>query len=507
MVNVFTKDSLRDAVESASGGRNTILYDAAGNPNYMVVVPKFDLDIYGITGLTGTHKAFVYNDDGDEVPYIFIGKYPASRLGNSIVSMPNQTPITSLDTPSVSQTNLSEFVGDVKNKGLNWHCSNALEHNAYILKHSLRNNQLYTKLPNAITSSTGGTTGTFFYCIIDDVTTETDDWDHLLERLENIDASNPADDLDEYSFYFKGQEENSPTIIFKTFQYQTIDNDSAVVWFELDESTFVNTNDILIFKGKEAGGSPSFEYELTNLVPVPVGDNYSDDFESSADGTPYGMMGCYNLEYIHGLELTYAEDGGSDWYRSIRALNRNYNGNETIDLSSSTLTGIRLINTGEYSAGLGDSSETDAIDFSASTLNTYREYSRYNTKFTGFGPSEDLEADAAWTTYKEILYSLGLIGTAFSSYDFPENGEYPPSQNDAVNNIQFYWKDTGSNDYSKSSAYFFKDNLFSYRFAPKDHIMGITQFSDTWSHFISEDYSPWGPCTFRISYIPLSGEF
>ena len=72
----FIIDKDRKAIEHASGGKNTLVYDNAGNPSVMVVVPKFNLEDVDSTGTlgTGTHPAFIAH--GKEVPEILISKYP-----------------------------------------------------------------------------------------------------------------------------------------------------------------------------------------------------------------------------------------------------------------------------------------------------------------------------------------------------------------------------------------------------------------------------------------------
>ena len=40
---VSVKDSLRQSVEMATDGKNTVMYDDKGNPSVMVCIPKFNL--------------------------------------------------------------------------------------------------------------------------------------------------------------------------------------------------------------------------------------------------------------------------------------------------------------------------------------------------------------------------------------------------------------------------------------------------------------------------------
>ena len=91
-------DEMRKAVELASGGTETVLYDRWGNPHVMCILPKFDVgDIDASLG-TGVHPAFQYEDaDGvlRTVPEIFIGKYLASNDGRGRpVTLPRRAPWT-----------------------------------------------------------------------------------------------------------------------------------------------------------------------------------------------------------------------------------------------------------------------------------------------------------------------------------------------------------------------------------------------------------------------------
>ncbi len=104
------KDTLRTSVEAASNGKNTVLYDEAGVPSIMVIVPKFDLSLVGLG--SGTHPAFIVN--GVEKDEIFISKYQ-NILGDGghAMSMPGVDPDNSrtLDDSRASCT--------IKGRG--WH--------------------------------------------------------------------------------------------------------------------------------------------------------------------------------------------------------------------------------------------------------------------------------------------------------------------------------------------------------------------------------------------------
>lgn len=110
-ITISTPDALRQSVEAASGGRNTVLYDAKGYPSIMVVIPKFNLaDIDASLG-SGIHPAFVVN--GATKSEIFIGKFQAIVHDGNALSLPAQNPATSLSFDQVLTCCTS--------KGPGWH--------------------------------------------------------------------------------------------------------------------------------------------------------------------------------------------------------------------------------------------------------------------------------------------------------------------------------------------------------------------------------------------------
>ena len=89
--NIIIKDTLRASVEAASGGRQTIIYTAKGQPSWMYVLPKFNMeDIPGWTAGTGTHPAFIAN--GVEQSEIMVGVYQAAEIDGEAVSQPGLYP-------------------------------------------------------------------------------------------------------------------------------------------------------------------------------------------------------------------------------------------------------------------------------------------------------------------------------------------------------------------------------------------------------------------------------
>nr|BDD46274.1 hypothetical protein 3 [Pseudomonadaceae bacterium] len=93
-VTISTPDALRQSVEAASGGVNTVLYDSKGYPSIMCVVPRFNLeDIHADLG-TGTHPAFMVG--GVQKSEIFVGKFQARSHDGHALSLPGQDPTASI---------------------------------------------------------------------------------------------------------------------------------------------------------------------------------------------------------------------------------------------------------------------------------------------------------------------------------------------------------------------------------------------------------------------------
>jgi len=95
MTTIFIKDDLRASVEAASGGRQTVLYTALGQPTFMNVIPKLngpDVD----AGLpAGVHPAFIVG--GVEKSELFIGTYSGIVKNGELLSLPGVDPQTSIN--------------------------------------------------------------------------------------------------------------------------------------------------------------------------------------------------------------------------------------------------------------------------------------------------------------------------------------------------------------------------------------------------------------------------
>ena len=111
MTTIIIKDSLRAAVEAASGGHNTVLYDDLGQPSYMHVFTRSNLEDSSANVGVGIEPAFVIN--GVEMSEILIGQYQAVVLAGRACSLPGLDPAASLDFDTA--------LGYCNAKGAGWH--------------------------------------------------------------------------------------------------------------------------------------------------------------------------------------------------------------------------------------------------------------------------------------------------------------------------------------------------------------------------------------------------
>ena len=98
-LTILIKNSLRQSVEAASGGEQTVLYTAKGQPTYMNIIQKFDLSTID-SSLSGTHPAFIV--DGVEKPEIFVGTYLGKLVNGELLSLPNVDPQASANFDNFS---------------------------------------------------------------------------------------------------------------------------------------------------------------------------------------------------------------------------------------------------------------------------------------------------------------------------------------------------------------------------------------------------------------------
>lgn len=111
-------DSERYSLERATGGRQTIIRDSAGNANAMFVLPRFTYADIGMTTDMGAGDITAFDfGSGSIKGEIFIGAYLAS--GSGAVSAPRQDPRTSLDHTAARNA--------CSAKGAGWHLMTAHE--------------------------------------------------------------------------------------------------------------------------------------------------------------------------------------------------------------------------------------------------------------------------------------------------------------------------------------------------------------------------------------------
>ena len=122
-LTINVPDTLRKAVESASGGRNTVLYTAKGQPCHMVVVPKFNLQDIDASLGTGTHPAFIVG--GAEKSQLFLGQHVGVNRNAEMLSLPGVDPINSITHDAA--------VSLVRANGPGWHLMSNVEYAAIAL--------------------------------------------------------------------------------------------------------------------------------------------------------------------------------------------------------------------------------------------------------------------------------------------------------------------------------------------------------------------------------------
>lgn len=123
MPTIFVKDEMRAAVEAASGGRQTVLYTASGQPSVMNIIPSFNLEDIDASLGTGVHPAFVVG--GVQKGELFIGSYQGIVKNGELISLPGVE-------PSISRTHDSAVTAARAN-GLGWHVMSNVEYTAIAL--------------------------------------------------------------------------------------------------------------------------------------------------------------------------------------------------------------------------------------------------------------------------------------------------------------------------------------------------------------------------------------
>lgn len=117
------KKQLTDSVVKESGGLQTVLYTAKGQPTYMNIIQKYDMSTID-PSLSGTHPAFIV--DGVEKPEIFIGTYQGKIVSGELLSLPNVDPTVS--------TNYDNFLNAARASGNGHHLITNAEWSAVALQ-------------------------------------------------------------------------------------------------------------------------------------------------------------------------------------------------------------------------------------------------------------------------------------------------------------------------------------------------------------------------------------
>lgn len=124
MAFVFSiKDTYRQAVEAATGGKNTVMYDDKGNPSVMVAIPRFNMSDVIAGAPTTTHPAFIVNGVVKDV--IYVSKYQNIVHDSRAYSAAFQDPAT--------YTTFDQALTYCKNKGAGWHLMTNAEWTAIAL--------------------------------------------------------------------------------------------------------------------------------------------------------------------------------------------------------------------------------------------------------------------------------------------------------------------------------------------------------------------------------------
>ncbi|BES53376.1 hypothetical protein [Aeromonas phage phiWae15] len=111
-ISAAVLDSYRRSVELASNGKNTIIYDAQGNANLMVVVPRFTYDDLGLGASMGSGVLTAFDfGSGSIKDQIFLGAHKAA--GNNAISQAWKDPKADITYDNA--------IAACTSKGAGWH--------------------------------------------------------------------------------------------------------------------------------------------------------------------------------------------------------------------------------------------------------------------------------------------------------------------------------------------------------------------------------------------------
>ena len=118
--------SLKQSIEAASGGAQTVLVTPKGQLTYMNVINKFNMSSID-PSLTGTHPAFIVN--GVEKEKLYIGTYPGTIKNGELLSLPN--------TDCTVGQSLATLLNAVRSIGQGHHLMTAVEYGALAMQAAL----------------------------------------------------------------------------------------------------------------------------------------------------------------------------------------------------------------------------------------------------------------------------------------------------------------------------------------------------------------------------------
>lgn len=123
MSTISLKDTLRIAVEAASGGKQTVRYTKKGQPCFFTVIEQVSLSELNprfsaaLADMNSVHPAF---KNGETISNkILVGTYASALINGELVSQPNTVADT---THSINIASAK-----IKNQGQNWHLMTVLE--------------------------------------------------------------------------------------------------------------------------------------------------------------------------------------------------------------------------------------------------------------------------------------------------------------------------------------------------------------------------------------------
>lgn len=122
-LTIHVPDTLRRAVESASGGRNTVLYTAKGQPCHMFILRHADMTAVNAELGIARHPAFIVG--GVNKDELFLGQHIGVNRNAEMLSLPGVDPINSITHDAA--------VSLVRANGPGWHLMSNVEYAAIAL--------------------------------------------------------------------------------------------------------------------------------------------------------------------------------------------------------------------------------------------------------------------------------------------------------------------------------------------------------------------------------------